>query len=130
MARCRNRPPDLEGNKRGQGEYLPFCGGLFFVTRELFARAGGYDERFSGWGGRTTHFPSSSHASAGDWASTRNVPATTSGTSAAPSATHASYRANVDRLTFLQECTDAQLQQICDADAAEMGDPRAPIQGP
>lgn len=122
---------DLEGNKRGQGEYLPFCGGLFFVTRELFARAGGYDERFSGWGGEDDAL-SVKFARLGGKLGINAQRACYHlwHERGAARYTHASYGANVDRLTFLQQCTDAELRKICDADAAEMGNPRAPIQGP
>ena len=27
------------------------AGGIFIIQREFFARAGGFDERFTGWGG-------------------------------------------------------------------------------
>jgi glycosyltransferase involved in cell wall biosynthesis len=30
------------------------CGGLFLITRDLFIKIGGYDERFEGWGGEDT----------------------------------------------------------------------------
>lgn len=42
--------PAPGSNRRG-GEYVPFCGGLFVIDRTAFARVGGYDERFAGWGG-------------------------------------------------------------------------------
>lgn len=122
---------EVESNKRGHGEYLPFCGGLFFVTRELFTRAGGYDERFTGWGGEDDALSvkfarlgarlgiSKERACYHLWHER-----------GAERYTHAGYRANVERLMFFQQCTDVQLQQICDSDAALMGNPQAPIEGP
>lgn len=38
-------------NREGIGEFLVFAGGLFLMTRTGFARVGGWDERFLGWGG-------------------------------------------------------------------------------
>jgi hypothetical protein len=34
-----------------EGERLAYAGGLFLITRQAFAAAGGWDERFRGWGG-------------------------------------------------------------------------------
>ncbi len=37
-------------NRFERGHQLPFCGGIFAVSVDLFNRAGGFDERFEGWG--------------------------------------------------------------------------------
>ena len=125
------RSSEVESNKRGHGEYLPFCGGLFFVTRELFTRAGGYDERFTGWGGEDDALSVKfARLGARLGISTERTCYHLWHERGAERYTHAGYRANVERLTFLQQCTDAQLQQICDSDAASMGNPQAPIEGP
>ena len=42
--------PDRRGPSRG-GEQPPLCGGLYVIRREVYARLGGQDERFRGWGG-------------------------------------------------------------------------------
>jgi hypothetical protein len=118
----------VESNKRGQGEYLPFCGGLFFVTRDLFTRAGGYDERFVGWGGEddalTVKF---ARLGARLGINTDRTCYHFWHERPTERYTHGSYRANIDRLTFWRECSDEQLKQICDEDALLMGDPQAPI---
>ncbi|MDG1906270.1 MAG: glycosyltransferase [Arenicella sp.] len=38
-------------NRQQLGQHPPFCGGIFAVTRQLFDKCGGMDERFEGWGG-------------------------------------------------------------------------------
>jgi predicted glycosyltransferase involved in capsule biosynthesis len=47
-------PPDFEREdasaKRGERENLCFCGGAFFVRRNLHQAMGGFDERYLGWG--------------------------------------------------------------------------------
>ncbi len=40
-----------EINRRSLMQRSPFCGGVFGVTRALYDRVGGLDERFVGWGG-------------------------------------------------------------------------------
>jgi hypothetical protein len=45
---------DLPGRVPGRsaiGEHLVLCGGMFAMRRDAFASLGGWDERFSGWGG-------------------------------------------------------------------------------
>ena len=50
-------------NRESMGQHPPFCGGVFAITRKLYALTGGFDERFEGWGGeddamskRVAHF--------------------------------------------------------------------------
>ena len=46
--------PDRRGaapNREGVGERIVFAGGVFLIARAAFARLGGWDERFRGWGG-------------------------------------------------------------------------------
>jgi hypothetical protein len=38
-------------NRETQGEFVVFCGGLFFIRATAFRHVGGWDERFVGWGG-------------------------------------------------------------------------------
>jgi hypothetical protein len=38
-------------NRRGEGEHLCFCGGVYLIRRECYLDIGGQDERFTGWGG-------------------------------------------------------------------------------
>ena len=46
------RPEKSRGyNREHASESLCMAGGIFVITREFFARTGGMDERFSGWGG-------------------------------------------------------------------------------
>ncbi|MFT6406635.1 MAG: glycosyltransferase involved in cell wall biosynthesis [Arenicella sp.] len=37
-------------NRQSIGQYPPFCGGAFALTRRLYHATGGMDERFEGWG--------------------------------------------------------------------------------
>lgn len=41
---------ERRGRQRA-GEFPPLCGGLYVIRREVYARLGGQDERFRGWGG-------------------------------------------------------------------------------
>jgi hypothetical protein len=45
------RPEALPPNREGQGEFVVFGGGLFFMRTDAFRHVGGWDERFVGWGG-------------------------------------------------------------------------------
>ncbi len=38
-------------NRIERGQHIPFCGGIFAITRQLFETCGGMDERFESWGG-------------------------------------------------------------------------------
>lgn len=42
---------EMDVNRETIGHNLPFCGGIFAISAQLFAGIGGMDERFSGWGG-------------------------------------------------------------------------------
>ena len=44
-------PPETSLDRGTMGHNLPFCGGIFAISAELFQAIGGMDERFSGWGG-------------------------------------------------------------------------------
>ncbi|MBL4672726.1 MAG: glycosyltransferase [Arenicella sp.] len=44
-----DRAPE-QVNRQSIGQHLPFCGGAFALTRELYNATGGMDERFEGWG--------------------------------------------------------------------------------
>ena len=51
--------PDRGGatpNREGVGERIVFAGGAFLIARTAFARLGGWDERFRGWGGEDDAF--------------------------------------------------------------------------
>jgi len=46
------RPADVAArNREPKGEFVVFCGGLFFIRSDAFRHLGGWDERFVGWGG-------------------------------------------------------------------------------
>ena len=45
------RPRDAPPNREALAEVLPLCGGMFAIRADAFARLGGWDERFRGWGG-------------------------------------------------------------------------------
>lgn len=50
--RDRHAPP----NREAVSEVLALCGGMFAIRAEAFARLGGWDERFRGWGGEDDAF--------------------------------------------------------------------------
>ncbi len=37
-------------NRLERKQHPPFCGGIFALSRDLYTRIGGFDERFTGWG--------------------------------------------------------------------------------
>jgi len=41
----------LTADRAAKGEFLVFCGGAFAIRRDTLLEAGGWDERFVGWGG-------------------------------------------------------------------------------
>ncbi len=51
---CQASEPDFERQdaspRRGERESLCFCGGAFFMRRNLHQALGGFDERYLGWG--------------------------------------------------------------------------------
>lgn len=45
-------PRDVSNlNREASGEHIVFAGGMFLIARTAFVQAGGWDERFRGWGG-------------------------------------------------------------------------------
>ncbi|MGB3672886.1 MAG: glycosyltransferase family 2 protein [Candidatus Nanopelagicales bacterium] len=128
------RLPDLresaEEGKRGEGEYLPFCGGLFVTRRELFESVGGFDERFIGWGGEDDALSVKYARSGARLGINAGRPAYHLWHDRPVARyTHANYRANVERLHFLQQCTDDELRGIFTADAAAMRNRAKPNSG-
>lgn len=45
------RPTSGAVDRETQGEFPPFAGGAMMMTRPVYDRMGGWDERFVGWGG-------------------------------------------------------------------------------
>lgn len=43
--------PGRSGDRRPQGEFVCFCGGICVFRRAVYLGLGGMDERFQGWGG-------------------------------------------------------------------------------
>lgn len=43
--------PDWFAQRENRGETFSLCSGTFIISRDLFDKLGGWDERFLGWGG-------------------------------------------------------------------------------
>ena len=124
-------PPDLPDARRADGEYLPFCGGLFLIDRDAFLRAGGYDERFSGWGGEDDALSVKLARMGLRCGVAQGRVAFHLWHERPPSRyTRVGYAQNVARLRHLQECPPEELAELCAADALRIGDEKAPIAGP
>jgi glycosyltransferase involved in cell wall biosynthesis len=113
---------------RREGEYLPFCGGLFLINGEEFARVGGYDERFTGWGGEDDGLSIKlSRAQVRRGMSQGAVAYHLWHARTSARYTHADYGRNVARLEWLTECSPAEFESLCAHDAKRMGYQRGPI---
>jgi glycosyltransferase involved in cell wall biosynthesis len=49
-------PTHTQRNDRRSGDVIPMCGGIVVLRRERYFSAGGFDERFRGWGGEDDSF--------------------------------------------------------------------------
>lgn len=49
-------PAQTQRNDRRSGDVIPMCGGIVILKRERYFTAGGFDERFQGWGGEDDAF--------------------------------------------------------------------------
>lgn len=125
-------PDPIDKPLRRGGEYVPFCGGLFMITREAFVAVGGFDERFRGWGAEDDAMQAK-----------LNRFGIQCGILSGQTAYHlwherderryrtSQYQANVDRLSWIRACELAELQQAVRTDAVSMGElpPDDPRQG-
>lgn len=123
--------PDGDGNTdeliREDGEDLPYCGGLFLIRRELFAEIGGYDERFSGWGGEDDALSIKLRRHGADLGIMADEVAHHLWHGRALSRyLHPDYPANRDRVVQLGAATDEEMRAIYLRDAERMGNPSGP----
>lgn len=116
-------PEPVDDQLRRGGEYVPFCGGLFMITRAAFVAVGGFDERFFGWGAEDDAMQAKLSRFG---LRCGIIPEQTAyhlwherdrGRYQAPQ-----YRANVDRLNWIRTCELAELQQAARTDAVTMGE--------
>lgn len=112
---------------RQDGEDLPYCGGLFMVRRELFAEIGGYDERFSGWGGEDDALSIKLRRRGVDLGIMAGEVAYHLWHGRALSRyLHPNYPANLERVVQLGKTTDDEMREIYRVDADHMGNLAGP----
>lgn len=115
---------------REDGEDLPYCGGLFMIRRELFKEIGGYDERFSGWGGEDDALSIKLRRRGVELGIMSGEVAYHLWHGRALSRyLHANYPRNRERVIQLGNATDEEMRAIYRVDAGRMGNPTGPQSG-
>lgn len=122
-----SQPANLEQHRRGEGEYLPFCGGLFVISQTAFSAAGGFDECFSGWGAEDDALSVKLHRMGFRLGINTGRACFHLWHERATDRYQVSeYEKNLTHLKFLQECTNGQFAEHCAEAVEHIGNPQAP----